>query len=110
MTRHYEIIDGNLHVGWASEDYVFTKMDERILKGEANFDFHIGDRDAIDVEPVKHGHWEVNPHDRAYDVCSACGIGSKRREYGNQDGSEYVTEWSWKYCPNCGAKMDETCN
>ena len=78
--------------------------------------YMLGWNDAIDaivecaptVDPVKHGHWEVNPHDRAYDICSVCGIGSKRREYGtNPDGNEYVTEWSWDYCPNCGSRMDE---
>lgn len=61
-----------------------------------------------DAEPVRHGHWSPNPHNRAWDVCSACGIGTKRREYGiNPDGTEYVTEYSYRYCPNCGAKMDE---
>ena len=59
------------------------------------------------VDEVKHGHWSPNPHNRAWDVCSACGIGTKRREYGiNPDGTEYVTEYSYRYCPNCGAKMD----
>lgn len=59
------------------------------------------------AEPVRHGHWSLNPHNREWDVCSACGIGTKRREYGiNPDGNEYVTEESYRYCPNCGAKMD----
>ena len=54
-----------------------------------------------------HGHWSPNPHNREWDVCSACRIGAKRREYGlNPDGNEYVTEYTYKYCPNCGAKMD----
>ena len=62
----------------------------------------------MDAQEVKHGHWSLNPHNRAWDVCSACGIGTKRREYGiNPDGTEYVTEDSYRYCPNCGARMDE---
>lgn len=100
MSRYYEITDGTLHVGWASEDYMFTKMDERVLKGEANFDFHVGDRDAVDVVPVKHGHWVIDTKFGA-DVmsggqmvtCSVCGRGIF---WGRQ-----------KYCPNCGSRMDE---
>lgn len=54
----------------------------------------------------KKGEWKPHPTYRAWDVCTACGIGCKRREYGiNPDGSEYVTEESYRYCPNCGAKM-----
>lgn len=64
---------------------------------------------TVDAAPVRHGHWSLNPHNRAWDVCSACGFGTKRREYGiNPDGTEYVTEYSYRYCPNCGAKMDLT--
>lgn len=70
--------------------------------------YQINDAPTIEAEPVRHGHWSLNPHNRAWDVCSACGIGTKRREYGlNPDGTEYVTEYSYRYCPNCGAKMKE---
>lgn len=56
----------------------------------------------------EHGHWSPNPYNKEWDVCSACRIGTKIREYGlNPDGNEYVTEYTYKYCPNCGAKMDE---
>lgn len=56
---------------------------------------------------VRHGRWSINPYNREWDVCSACGIGTKRREYGiNPDGNEYMTEYSYRYCPNCGAKME----
>ena len=95
MGRYYEITDGDLHVGWASEDYMFTKMDERVLKGEANFNFHVGDRDAVDVVPVKHGHWifgETMGH--SWMKCSEC--------CKSQSGQTLT----FTYCPNCGAKMD----
>lgn len=50
--------------------------------------------------------WKPNPNDREWDYCTACGIGCKRREYGtNPNGSEYVTEYSYRYCPNCGKKV-----
>ena len=54
----------------------------------------------------KHGHWEQNPNDREWDVCSVCHVGTKRREYGIEDGREWVVEHNYKYCPRCGAKMD----
>lgn len=54
------------------------------------------------------GRWEQNPHWREYDVCSVCGVGVKRREYGiNPDGEECIEmEYSYQFCPYCGAKMD----
>lgn len=58
---------------------------------------------AADVEPVVHGRWEGTADGYAdgelvYDMwaCSECGF--------NADGAEEKPEW--KYCPNCGAKMD----
>ncbi len=41
---------------------------------------------TVDVEPVRHGHWEEFH-------CSVCG----KMGWDNED----------KYCPNCGAKMDK---
>lgn len=62
---------------------------------------------ASTVDPVRHGCWSLNPYNKEWDVCSVCRTGTKRREYGiNPDGSEYVTEYSYRYCPNCGAKME----
>ena len=54
-------------------------------------------RTAADVAPVVHGKWLfVNPPTEIIDweECSVCG-------YANYNFSHY------KYCPNCGAKMDE---
>ena len=45
--------------------------------------------DHAPIEVVKHGHWELNGE---Y-VCSNCGCVSHRDK--------------WRYCPYCGAKMDE---
>lgn len=53
----------------------------------------------------KTGEWERHPAYREWDVCSSCGIGCKRREYGIQDGHEWVTEEGYDYCPHCGARM-----
>lgn len=63
----------------------------------------------IEMAEVKHGRWEKHPHCQARDVCSVCGTGVKRREYGiNPDGSSWVSEESYSYCPYCGAKMEES--
>ena len=67
-------------------------------------------KDDIDgmptIEERKKGKWIPNPYDRAWDVCSECGTGCKHREYGiTPDGLEYVEEWVYLYCPNCGADM-----
>lgn len=53
---------------------------------------------TVDAEPVRHGHWIFNPKDAiemmfTLPKCSECGAESS-------DGGNY--------CPNCGAKMDET--
>lgn len=57
---------------------------------------------------LKRGRWKPHPYEREYDVCTNCQTGVKRREYGlNDDGSEWVTEASYRFCPYCGAKMTE---
>ena len=49
---------------------------------------------AADVEPVRHGYWQVGYfHDR---VCSCC-------LHPDNDLDDYPHS----YCPNCGAKMDK---
>lgn len=49
---------------------------------------------TVDVREVKHGHWiEINSDMGIY-RCSQC-----RETVGGQSGS--------RFCPNCGAKMDE---
>ena len=62
----------------------------------------------LGVKFVKKGKWMPHPlgrEYREYDICSACGIGCKRREYEMQLGQERMTEHSYQYCPNCGAEM-----
>ena len=59
------------------------------------------DEPIVDAEPVKHGKWidegqyaDFFPH-HAW-RCSECG----------EHVIEIDTPW-YKYCPNCGARMDE---
>ena len=67
---------------------------------------------VLDAQPTieperKKGKWLPNPYSNAWDVCSVCGTGTKRREYGtNQNGTEWVTECSYLHCPWCGAEME----
>ena len=64
---------------------------------------------TVDAVPVVHGYWR--PHPLGYtsnlvkyeewDVCSNCGIGTKRRNMTD----DFFEEYSYSYCPWCGAKM-----
>ena len=49
----------------------------------------------VDVTPVRHGHWECGDYYDIGDVCSECLWDSQ------------VVQPSYRYCPRCGAKMDE---
>lgn len=53
------------------------------------------------IEPVKKGKWTRKESKRMYwYVCSECGGGCPCNGY----GQDMFTEW----CPNCGAKMENT--
>ena len=90
-------------------------MDEYIKREEAYEDFEkcngenpkwtpsrvktlIARQKAADVAPVQHGRWiNANSRPKTYERrCTACG----GRAYFCGVGCSY------KYCPNCGAKMD----
>ena len=58
----------------------------------------ISDMPAADVAPVRHGRWE-EASDGDGIVCPLC-----RTDFCT---IIYDTEY-FSYCPNCGAKMDET--
>lgn len=51
--------------------------------------------DAADVAPVRHGRWLCGDYYDIGDVCSEC------------DWDSQMTRPSYRYCPNCGAKMDK---
>lgn len=55
---------------------------------------------------TKIGVWIQNPKYREWDYCSICKIGTKRRTYGEYyNGTEWVHEDSYLYCPWCGAEL-----
>lgn len=53
------------------------------------------EEDAADVAPVRHGRWLCGDYYDIGDVCSEC------------DWDSQMTRPSYRYCPNCGAKMDK---
>ena len=107
MTRYYKVTDNDIYVGYVSEEYVMQKFDERVLTGKAICNLLVGEDEAVDVEPMKHGHWEekkVEYDDKAEMIqewqsakCSVCGRYDTRPHL-------YYPIWS-SYCPNCGADM-----
>lgn len=51
--------------------------------------------DAADVAPVVHGRWLYGDYYDIGDVCSEC------------DWDSQMTHPSYRYCPNCGTRMNE---
>ena len=52
---------------------------------------------TADVIPIVHSEWVLGGYDDMYYICKRCG----------HKQSEYYHKPTAKYCPNCGAKMDE---
>ena len=70
------------YVASAGQDKAFVRTVEMVVE----------DTPTADVEPMRHGKWSSGILDFS---CSACGV------YQNMYTGKS------KYCPNCGAKMDE---
>lgn len=66
----------------------------------------ICDAPAVDAVPVVHGRWEKCWQDKSkhYFRCSICHTAYMDGVSG-AIGPEYGSR-AWRYCPNCGAKMD----
>lgn len=64
----------------------------------ADFVVLISEQPTIEADPVRHGYWEnANGRPKTYiRKCSVCG----KEAYFCGRGCSY------KFCPNCGAKMD----
>lgn len=63
-----------------------------------------------DVQKVKHGKNLTKAHPVDEFICSECGYMTEdctEKKY-SQDGDYcYLCEYEYKFCPNCGAKMDK---
>lgn len=71
----------------AFAEYMNGKYPDFLSPSISELDEEIKDFPAADVQEVKHGTW-IGTYD---DICSVC------RE---------ISEDTYSYCPNCGAKMD----
>ena len=49
---------------------------------------------TIEAEPVRYGRWMCGDYYDIGDVCSEC------------DWDSLISPCDYRYCPNCGAKMD----
>lgn len=74
------------------DDYGYGLMDDVLRELDA--------QPAADVEPVRHGRWEMRPTGMETDTgpeykayCTVC----------NEPNKQYQPP----YCPHCGAKMDK---
>lgn len=65
------------------------------------FNKAINDMPAADVAPVRRGRWRA---DHGSCVCSECGGAAIGREEDHGGFDNLLT----RYCPNCGAKMEDT--
>ncbi len=54
--------------------------------------------ESVDVAPVVHAHWEESFNGKIR-CCPICGT--------DFDATFHDIDTGWRYCPNCGAKMDE---
>lgn len=83
LARNGEMVQGaTSENGWYKEQDIYNAIEEA---------------PTADVAPVVHGHWiekEKYSFGIMYD-CSLC------------DNRILDNGYSWNYCPNCGAKMDE---
>lgn len=69
-----------------------AQMDERTKAKEM-----VADATTVDAVPVRHGRWKRKIVDCGFNadwVCSQCG---------HRVMTDFV---NYKYCPNCGARMD----
>ncbi len=67
------------------------------------------DAPEADVVEVRHGHNATSMHPVDEFVCSVCGFicNDYTEAVYDEDGDyTYYRECEFKYCPNCGAKMD----
>lgn len=87
-TYHYELKDWDL--------FQCKELDKgRPWDGHTSKDVRRLLSIPADVAPVVHGRWLYGDYYDIGDVCSEC------------DWDSQMTHPSYRYCPNCGARMDE---
>ena len=83
-------------------DWIRDHWTEAFTGDDAGAEFAdmIDRAETVDANPTVHAHWVACESDEYEDEykCSACGI---------QFIAIEPQEEGWKYCPCCGARMDE---
>lgn len=69
-------------------DCSWSEIAEKIIKNAP----------TVDVQPVKHGRWEVIEHSEGRELCKCSSCGEILMFYYG---------FCPKYCPDCGAKMSK---
>ena len=73
----------------------FQGFEHAMYRKVCEAEIAIGKTQAADVAPVRYGRWLCGDYYDIGDVCSEC------------DWDSQMTHPSYRYCPNCGAKMDD---
>lgn len=73
---------------------------EGIYCGYFTEDVRLSEILSADVEPVRRGRWETKGGTCTCSVCGGAAIGREEEH----DGFDHLLT---RYCPNCGAKMEE---
>ena len=61
---------------------------------------------AADVAPVRHGRWIFTEYE--FFTCSVCGESYYNGAESTAQAESYLNSGhTYKYCPNCGARMDK---
>lgn len=90
------------------EDAIQSVVNHDLLKSEWSrgwAEYLLEDAEPADVAPVRHGRWieyGENQDGNHNMRCSKCGAGLKSKGHANS----YYTKHKYRYCRNCGAKMD----
>ena len=80
-------------------------QDEAIKLVEATRDY-IASLSTADVVEVRHGRWFFTEYE--FFTCSVCGESYYNGAESTAQAESYLNSGhTYKYCPNCGARMDE---
>lgn len=97
----------SIYIPFVDGESVFDSQNKpRMYKSVEQFErsyprFRLKEPKLVEYAPVVHGKWENN-HWRNSISCSNCSNCNFEAQHGDYRG---VNE-KYKYCPNCGAKMD----
>lgn len=83
-------------------EYIRKDTARRIIDSHRNKEQMLAMLDAVpseDVQTLRHGRWNCGDDIFEYAVCSCC-------KWDSGEAWEYAKKY-FKFCPNCGAQMDE---